>query len=93
MPTPDEFASLNARSQKALIDFLEVELALGDTFLDTARIESKFDEDHCQRAFEKAQEALDSVRYFQGRVSDRTQWAAIQTRADRLEAALKAFRG
>lgn len=86
-----DLAALKARSQELLIGFLETELALGFTFLQTAAIEAGSDSSHRDSAIEKAHAALQSIRTFQGRVQDDGAWSRINDRANILQADLNAF--
>jgi hypothetical protein len=89
--SPDRFASLNARSQENLIQYLNVDLDLAFTFLETARIEAGFDARHSKSAVEKARTALASIRRFQRHVEDQNALAKINDRANQLEAAIDEF--
>lgn len=89
---PRDLNGLKGRSQQALIDFLDAALSLGNTFLLVAETEATLDRDHSNRAFRKAQGALDSVRHFQGRIEDPAEWEKAHTKANQLEAAIDAFR-
>jgi hypothetical protein len=55
---PDYFSPLNARAQALLIDFVNADLDLAFTFLQTAAIEAKWDDIHAGSAIEKAEAAL-----------------------------------
>jgi hypothetical protein len=88
---PATLAALTARSQKSLIEFLEVDLDLAFTFLQTAVIEAGSDEEHCRSAFKKAQLALDSILRFQERIEDASQSKKIQGRTNELKLAIDAF--
>ena len=87
----DRYAGLQARTQRALIEFLSVDLDLALTFLQTAKIEADSDFAHCAAAFNKARIALVSIRHFQGRIQDPAEWQKIHDRANELQAALNAF--
>ena len=67
---PDPFDALRTRNQEALLEFLRVDLDLGFTFLETARVEADSDSAHCKAALEKARAVLESVRRFQSRIDD-----------------------
>jgi hypothetical protein len=85
-------AVLTARSQKALGEFLEIELDLAATFLQTAAIEAGSDPEHCNHAVDKARIALEAVRHFRKRIEDQAKHDKIRGRADELETVLDAFR-
>jgi hypothetical protein len=88
----DSLATLTARTQKALIDFLSVDLDLAFTFLQTAEIEADSDPVHCKAAFQKALVALGAIRQFQERIEDPQERQKIHDRTDELEAALIDFK-
>jgi hypothetical protein len=84
----DPTAALQARGQALLVEFLHTDLDLAFTFLETARIETGSDDAHAKAALRNAQTALGSIRHFQGRVEDPAEWGKIQSRTDKLEAAI-----
>jgi len=86
------FATLKTLAEKNLIEFLNLDLDLSFTFLKTAQIEAGRDDVHCRPALEKAQEALLSIRRFQGRAEDPNDRQKIQVRANELEVALNVFK-
>ncbi len=79
------------REQRTLIEFLNTDLDLAFTFLNTAKIGLGCDEEHRTAALKKAAAALAAVRYFQQRIEDAAEWQKIQARADELENALQEF--
>jgi hypothetical protein len=91
MPASDALAAWKARSQKVLIEFLEAELDLAFTFLQTAEIEAGINTGHSKMALENSRTALTSIRQFQGRITDADRWEKVHRRASELEAALNAF--
>jgi hypothetical protein len=50
----DQLATLAARSQELLVDFLQNDLDLAFTFLATARVEAESDAEHARAAMEKS---------------------------------------
>lgn len=76
--------SLIAEGQKALVNFLRIELDLGFTYLSTASIEADSDQQHASAAMEKARIVLDTVRHFSPRVLDAAVRAEIEARANSL---------
>ena len=76
---------LRQRSQRALIDFLNVDLDLGFTFATTAEIEKGLDPPAYRQALAKANEALLTIRRFEGRIQDIEAWKSIHQRANELE--------
>jgi hypothetical protein len=81
----DTFAALKNRSQRALIEFLNVDLNLAFTFLRSVRTEAGLKPDYYEEAIDKVRIALESVRRFQGRIEDPEAWQAIHHRANELE--------
>ena len=90
-PSPNRFDALKARTQDNLIQYLNVDLDLAFTFLQTVRIEIGFDAKHSNAVVEKARIALASIRKFQRHVEDQNASAKINDRASRLEAAIDGF--
>jgi hypothetical protein len=88
---PRRIDFLQAENERRLIEFLSVELDLAFTFLEHARIESGSNEESSKAVFERVRTALESIRRFQGRIEDRSEWAKIHDGADRLETALNEF--
>jgi len=88
---PDCFSPLNARPQALLIDFLNADLDLAFTFLQTAAIEAGWDDTHARSAIEKAEAALRRVLLFQRRIKSPDVWATINERATNLQATLSDF--
>jgi hypothetical protein len=79
------------KSQKALVQCLNADLDHVLTFLQTAKIEAGWDDEHCRAALVKAHLVLDTVRRFQGRIESPGDWEALQKRADQIQAAIEAF--
>jgi hypothetical protein len=77
---PNPLCELNARFQKALIDFLNVDLDVALTF---AQI-------HTEAGMWRAWRAIETVRGLLGRVEDFGERDRIWERVDALEAMLKA---
>jgi hypothetical protein len=86
-----EFGELKDRGQRNLIDFLQVDIQLAHTLLDTARIEADHDSDHCRRALRTAETAVSTVRQFAERVENESARLDILNRADLLQKDLTAF--
>jgi hypothetical protein len=82
----DPIADLHARNQAALIDFLQADVELGFTFLETARIDAGTDPVHCRALLVKIREALDVIRILAARIDDPDRRKEITERADELEA-------
>jgi len=74
-----------------LVTVLNSDLDLAFTFLQTAKIESWNDADHCKATLEKVRIALESIRGFQGRIEHVVERNKIHRRVNELEAALNAF--
>jgi hypothetical protein len=80
--------NLQVRSQTALIKFLDTDLDLAFTMLETARIERELDPSRVPVILGKVRHTLETVRVFTGRIQDLTVQQRIQSRTDELEAAL-----
>ena len=87
-PRADSFAVLHEQTQALVIDFLNADLDLAFTFVESARVEAGSDDVHAKSLLEKAKAALKAVRHFQGRIEAPEAWTAINERAVKLEAAL-----
>ena len=84
----ERFLASKERNQRALIDFLNLDLDLAVTFLEMAKSETGLEPEHSDEALGKARIALQSIRQFQGRIEDPMEWQRIQDRADELVAIL-----
>jgi hypothetical protein len=80
-----------ARSQQALVDFLNRDLDLAFTFLNTARMDASDAPAHSRALIAKARDGLYTTRYLNGRIQDPAAWQEIHARADALEAAITEF--
>jgi hypothetical protein len=79
------------RTQAALVEFLEADLALAFTILRTAEIERTSDPNHYHAVLERARKALVTIRTLSGRIEDPASWQAIHDRTDMLEQELEVF--
>jgi hypothetical protein len=79
------------KSQTALVAFLTTDLNLARTFLKIAQTKIDSDPDHSKSAVAKARDALSVIRRFQIHVEDPVASENIQSKAEALEKALKAF--
>jgi hypothetical protein len=70
-------------AQKALIEFLRVDLDLSETLLETA--EMSLSRRHAETAVEKVVRALQRIRHLGTRVNDPAAQADIRNRVDGLE--------
>ena len=89
--SPSRSGVLKARTQANLIQYLNIDLDLAFTFLETARIVAESNARHSKSAVEKARTALASIRKFQRHVEDQNAAASINDQANRLEVAINAF--
>lgn len=87
----DRSEKLKAQNQAALIQFLNADLDLAFTFLETAMIEAEFDLEEVPAVLERVRNALRTVRALTERIQDQTIGAQIHSRADEVEAALAKF--
>jgi hypothetical protein len=79
------------KSQSALVEFLQVDLDLCFTMLQTARITSEHA--HYEQATRNVREGLDTIRSLVARVEDPAISSAIDRRADELGRALDSLAG
>ncbi len=86
--TRDQFLALKERGQKALIEFLNLDIDLAFTFLETAKIGFEVNPADSATALDKVRAALVYIRQSQGHIEDSGEVLKIQERADQLEAAL-----
>jgi hypothetical protein len=89
--TPDERASqnrLHARTEAALVHFLQADLNLAFTMLNTAEISKGSDSDHYAAMIRRVRQSLDTIRCLEGRIQDPAAWGLVHDRADELEEAL-----
>jgi hypothetical protein len=84
--TPD---ALHQQSQDSLIRFLEVDLELCHTMLQTARLASHLE--HYEHARGSVARSIETIRTLLGRVQDRAAWSSIHARADGIEAELRSL--
>jgi hypothetical protein len=83
---------LFASSRRQLVDFLETEIQLGFTFLDTAATARDLGHlAHFEQAKKDARKAADTISYFLDRVEDSETRATIHRRCMELEGALAAL--
>jgi hypothetical protein len=89
--TPESRAPNEERAltQKMLVDFLQADLDLCFTMLNTARMASE--SDHYHSALENARGGLQVIRKLAGRIEDPVSWKTINGRADQLESALESL--
>jgi hypothetical protein len=85
-----DFDDLREAAQRSLVEFLEVDLDLGFTYLKMAQ--TREEGPPRERLLRNARRAVEAVRSFEGRISDPRDWTAIHERADELQRLLSAFR-
>src|SRR5258708_36775594 len=78
-----------ALTQKTLVDFLQADLDLCFTILNTAHIAS--DPSHYRSALENARGGLQVIRKLAGRIENPESWKTVNGRADELERTLGSF--
>ena len=78
-----DLEELDKRRQENLINFLNADLDLGFTFIETAKQRSRNHADHTQ-ALEKARRVVQTIRQFEGSIAEPDMWDAIHARADEL---------
>lgn len=84
---------LEAQSLAQLAQFLNTDLDLAFTMVQTARIELKFDPKEAPAVLEKIRDAIQTVRHLTGRIQDRSAWSKLHSRTDELEAQLAELSG
>src|SRR4051794_3751676 len=89
---PNNEAILTSKSQSVLVGFLQADIEIAFTFLETAGIDASSDPDHAAQLIGEAGRALATVRLFMERVSDDAVRAAIESRANELAAAIEECR-
>jgi hypothetical protein len=82
---------LQAKAQAALIEFINNDLDLAFTMIETARIEAEFDPQEVAAVLEHIRQAWMTIRHFTSRVQDQSARAQINFRTDQLEAAVAEF--
>jgi hypothetical protein len=88
----DGAAALNSlipQAQKALVAFLEVDLDLSSTLLETAEL--SISRRHVETALERVRRALQLIRRLGARINDPVAQADIHSRVDGLELRLETF--
>jgi hypothetical protein len=86
-----EFFGISDRPQESLVEFLRVGLALGFTFLGTAKIDILDDPVHSKSAVENARAVLNTLRHFAERISDTAIREEIESEVNRLEGDIGRF--
>jgi hypothetical protein len=79
----ESLEELARQQQQNLCDFLKIELSLASTMIDLAKTTSH--DERKSQLLDKAKLALDTVRYFRWRISDREFAAHLNREADRIE--------
>jgi hypothetical protein len=79
----------HALAQKTLVDFLEADLDLCFTMLQTAVLAS--DPEHTRSAIQRVQLGLQAIRNLSGRIEDAQILTVVHGRADDLERTLEKF--
>jgi hypothetical protein len=82
-------AAWNESSQAALITFLQSDLDVAFTMLESAKLVTHTN--HREGAIQNVRAALTAIRQYEGRIQDRNAWRGIHSRADKLESALAEF--
>lgn len=89
MDDASNLKNVHKRTQEALIVFLNAEIDLGFTFLNTAEIAG--DTSHYEQALSNTTEAIATVRRLQHKIDDVGVWNSLHARANELETHLSAF--
>jgi hypothetical protein len=80
---------LHQESQDSLVRFLEVDLELCHTMLQTARLASHLE--HYEQARGNVARSIETIRTLLDRVQDRSARSSIHARADTIEAELRSL--
>ena len=78
-----DFLELERRTQKNLIDFLNIDLEIAFTMCAMAK--ATHDREHKMQLIGNIQTALKTIRHFERRLTDSDVRGAIHNKADRLE--------
>lgn len=85
-PMPSKFEEIRASTQHALIGFLQAELNIGATFVQSAKLSlSDGHTDHYIKAKENSLKAIETIKKFRLRVTDIQVREGIQDRLTELE--------
>jgi|SRR3954447_24653456 len=82
---PLRLKEFQAHTQAELIQFLNADLDLAFTMIQTALIEAQYDPAELPGLLQKIRDAVRTVRALTGRVLDQTVCAKIHSRTDQLE--------
>jgi hypothetical protein len=86
------FDELRTQSQRCMIQFLETELQLGFTFVDSAAYQRALGQaQHSQRTIEEARKAVTAIHRFLGRIDSIEIRDAIADRCSQLDRAVAAL--
>jgi len=84
-------AEQHAQAQKTLVDFLQADLDLCFTMLNTAQISS--DPEHILSALRHVTDGLLTVQRLAGGIEDQEAWKIVHERAEELDKKLESVRG
>jgi hypothetical protein len=79
------FLELQRKDQENMVSFVKIELDLIATFVSVAG--TTHEAENREHLLDYIQEALSTVRRFEGRIQDRKIWQEVHAEMDRLEAA------
>jgi hypothetical protein len=79
----DDLLAIQRISQENLLDFLRIELRLAHTLFEVSRAYNSHD--NKARALEMVRTAIHTVRYHEGKITDRAVWEEIHALTDELE--------
>ena|SRR5947209_4819118 len=82
---PLRLKELQAQNQAELIQFLNTDLDLAFTMIQTARIEAQYDPEELPGLLQKIRDAMRTIRALSGRIQDQAVCAKIHSRTDQLE--------
>ena len=89
---PQRFDELRAQSQRCLIQFLEVEVQLGFTFVDSAAYQRDLGQaQHSHQTIGEARKAVATIQHFLGRIDSTEIRDAIADRCSQLDRVVAAL--
>ena len=87
-----DYEELRERGQQTLIQFLTVELQLSFSFAESAEENrDRGNDGRYKQCVQNARKGLETIRHFEGRITDREAWQRIHEQGDRLEQLLSTF--
>jgi hypothetical protein len=90
---PSKYGEIRASTQHALIEFLQADLNLCATFVQSARLAQSAEHmDHYHQAKQNAVRAAEAIRKFMDRITDERMRTEVQDRLTELERLISTLR-